>query len=141
MSITVFLVDDHTIVRDGLRMLLEAEQDMVVVGEAGNGREAVEKVTQLRPDVVVTDIAMPEMNGIEAAEHIREICPSTRVIILSMYSTTEYILRALQAGARGYLLKESAGSELINAVRSVSGGDHYLSPKVMDRVPIELGVV
>ncbi len=134
MSITVFLADDHAVVRDGLRFLLEAQQDIEVVGDAANGREAVRLVTQLRPDVVILDIAMPELNGIEAAGQICEACPSSQIIILSMYSTTEHIFRALQAGARGYLLKESAGIEVVNAVRAVHAGRRYLSQKISDQV-------
>jgi len=134
MSITVFLADDHAVVRDGLRFLLEAQQDIEVVGDAANGRDAVRQVAQLNPAVVILDIAMPELNGIEAAGQIRETCPSTQVIILSMYSTAEHVFRALQAGARGYLLKESAGIEVVNAVRAVHLGRRYLSQKISDQV-------
>jgi DNA-binding NarL/FixJ family response regulator len=134
MSITVFLADDHAVVRDGLRFLLEAQNDIEVVGDAPNGRDAVRQVAQLRPDVAVVDIAMPDLNGIEATRQIREICPSTQVIILSMHSTTEHVFRALQAGARGYLLKESAGVEVVNAVRAVHAGRRHLSEKISDQV-------
>ena len=134
MSITVFLVDDHAIVRDGLRLILEAEGDIEVVGHAANGREAVHQVPQLRPDVVVMDIAMPEMNGTEATQQIRETCPSTQIVILSMHNTTEYAFHALRAGARGYLLKESAGVEVVKAVRVVHAGHRYLSQKILDKV-------
>ena len=134
MSITVFLADDHAVVRDGLRFLLEAHQDIQVIGDAANGREAVRQVTELCPDVVVMDIAMPELNGIEAARQVHELCPSTQVVMLSMHSTAEYVFRALHAGARGYLLKESAGIELINAVRTVYGGHRYLSQKISDQM-------
>jgi DNA-binding NarL/FixJ family response regulator len=130
MSITVFLADDHAVVRDGLRVLLEAQPDIRVIGDAADGRETVRRVTRLCPDVVVLDIAMPELNGIEAAREITQACPSTQVIILSMHSTTEHIFRALQAGAHGYLLKESAGIEVVNAVRAVHAGHRYLSPKI-----------
>lgn len=134
MTITVFLVDDHAVVRDGLRLLLEAQDNIKVIGDAANGREAVQQVEQLHPDVVVMDIAMPELNGIEATRQIREACPSAQVIVLSMHATTEHIFRALQAGARGYLLKESAGVEVINAVRTVHAGHRYLSQKISDKV-------
>ncbi len=134
MSITVFLVDDHAIVRDGLRLILEAEGDIEVVGHAANGREAVHQVPQLCPDVVVMDIAMPEMNGNEATRQIHETCPATQIVILSMHDTTEYAFRALQAGARGYLLKESAGVEVVKAVRVVHAGHRYLSQKILDKV-------
>lgn len=95
MSITVFLADDHAVVRDGLRFLLEAQQDIQVIGDAANGREAVRQITELCPDVVVMDIAMPELNGIEAARQVHELCPSTQVVMLSMHSTAEYVFRAL----------------------------------------------
>ena len=134
MTITVFLVDDHAVVRDGLRLLLEAQDDIKVIGDAANGREAVQQVEQLHPDVVVMDIAMPELNGIEATRQIREVCPSAQVVVLSMHYTSEHIFRALQAGARGYLLKESAGIEVINAVRTVHAGQRYLSQKISDKV-------
>ena len=104
--IKVLLADDHAVVRDGLRVLLEAQSDISVVGDVANGREAVRFVLQQHPDVVVLDIAMPELNGIEATQQIHDGSPSTPVLILSMHSTTEHIFRALQAGARGYLLKE-----------------------------------
>jgi DNA-binding NarL/FixJ family response regulator len=132
MTITVFLADDHAVVRDGLRFLLEAQPDIKVVGDAANGREAVRRVVQLCPDVVVLDIAMPELNGIEAARGICRDCPSARIVILSMHSTAEHVFRALQAGALGYLLKESAGIELVNAVRAVHAGRRYLSRKISD---------
>ncbi len=134
MTITVLLADDHAVVRDGLQLLLEAQGDIKVVGDAANGHEAVHQVERLRPDVVVMDIAMPELNGIEATQQIREGCPSAQVVILSMHYTSEHIFRALQAGARGYLLKESAGIEVVNAVRTVQAGHRYLSQKISDKV-------
>jgi len=132
MSISIFLADDHAVVRDGLRALLEAQPDMRVIGDAANGRDTVRQVAQLCPDVVVLDIAMPELNGIEAAREIAQVSPATQVIILSMHSTTEHIFQALQAGVRGYLLKESAGIEVVNAVRAVHTGQRYLSQKISD---------
>ena len=134
MSIHVFLADDHAVVRDGLRFLLEAQPDITVVGDAANGRDAVRLVEQLRPDVVIMDIAMPELNGIEAARRVGELCPTARVMILSMHSTSEHIFRALQAGVQGYLLKESAGVEVVNAVRSLHAGQRYLSQKISNQV-------
>jgi DNA-binding NarL/FixJ family response regulator len=134
MTIRVFLADDHTVVREGLRAYLEAQPDIEVVGEAGDGREAVEQITEIVPDVAVVDIGMPEINGIEATGMINELCPDTGVVILSMHSTNEYVFRALQAGATGYVLKESAGKELINAVHAVRAGHHYLSQKIADQV-------
>jgi two-component system, NarL family, response regulator NreC len=134
MSIRIFLADDHMLVRDGLRFILEAQKDMEIVGEASNGRETIDLVRQLRPDVVVLDIAMPEMNGIEAAEQIRSTCQETKVVILSMHSTSEHIYRALRAGAKGYLLKESAGKEVVDAIRTVSNGQRFLSHKITNLV-------
>jgi DNA-binding NarL/FixJ family response regulator len=134
MSITVFLVDDHAVVRDGLRYLLEAQPDIKVIGDAANGREALRLIAQLCPDVAILDIAMPDLNGIEAAHKICKECPPTKVIILSMHSADEHVTRALQAGALGYVLKESAGIEVVNAVRAVHAGHHYLSQKLSDRL-------
>lgn len=134
MTITVFLADDHSVVSDGLRLLLELQQDIRVVGNAANGRDAVRQVTELGPDIVVMDIAMPELNGIEATSMIRAKSPHTQVIILSMLSDAEHIFRALQAGARGYVLKASAGKEVVGAVRAVHAGRRYLSQKIAETV-------
>jgi DNA-binding NarL/FixJ family response regulator len=134
MSITVLLADDHGVVRDGLRILLEAQNDINVIGIAANGRQAVQQALQLNPEVVVMDIAMPELNGIEATRQIHEASPTIKIVILSMHSTAEYIFNALQAGALGYLLKESAGSEVVNAVRSVYLGRRYLSQKITESI-------
>jgi len=128
--ISVLLADDHAVVRDGLRALLEAQADIEVVGDAANGREVLRLAQQLHPDVVVMDIAMPELNGVEATQQMHDAYPSTQVLILSMHSTTEHIFRALQAGARGYLLKDSAGAEVVDAVRVVHAGRRYLSQKI-----------
>ncbi|MFQ6102095.1 MAG: response regulator [Anaerolineae bacterium] len=133
-KIRVFLADDHAVVRDGLRFLLEAQDDIEVIGAAANGRDAVRQVAKLRPDVVIVDIAMPDLNGIEATWQIRETCPSAQVIILSMHSTSEHVFRALQAGARGYLLKESAGIEVVTAVRAVHAGRRHLSQRISDQM-------
>ena len=132
--IRIVLADDHAVVRDGLRVLLQAQPDIEVVGDAANGREAMRLTQQLHPDVVVMDIAMPELNGIEATLQIHDVAPATQVLILSMHSTTEHIFRALQAGARGYLLKDSAGAEVVEAVRVVHAGRRYLSPKIASTV-------
>jgi DNA-binding NarL/FixJ family response regulator len=128
--IKALLVDDHAVVRDGLRALLQAQPDMEVVGDASNGRDAVSQARQLHPDVVVMDIAMPTMNGVEATYQVRHACPAAQVLILSMHYTPEHIFQGLQAGARGYLLKESAGAEVVEAVRAVHSGDRYLSRKI-----------
>ena len=134
MTITVFLADDHAVVRDGLSFLLDAEPDIAVVGAAADGRQAANQVAQLCPDIVIMDIAMPELNGIDATREIGTICPSVRVIILSMYVTTEHVMRALQAGACGYLIKEAAGAEVVEAVRTVQSGHRYLSNQITDRL-------
>ncbi|HRR40947.1 MAG TPA: response regulator transcription factor [Syntrophales bacterium] len=134
MNINVLIADDHAIVRDGLRYLLEAQGDIKVVGEAATGREALKKVNELKPDIVIMDIVMAELNGIEATEQICRYHPSTRVIMLSMRSSTEPILRSLKAGASGYLLKEAAGRELVTAIYAVHEGKRYLSNKVSDQM-------
>ena len=130
MPIEVFLADDHAVMRDGLRLLLEAHHDLRVVGEAATGRETVRLVSAACPDVVLMDIAMPDLNGIEATRQARAQCPDTQVVMLSMYSTDEHISRAFQAGAIGYVLKESAGVDVVAAVRAASVGRQYLSPKI-----------
>jgi DNA-binding NarL/FixJ family response regulator len=132
MSISVFLADDHRILRDGLRMLLEAQHDIRVVGEAEEGRQAVCGVLSSKPNIVLMDITMPELNGIEATRKIQEELPAAKVVILSVHADSEHVYRAFQAGARGYLLKESAGSEVVDAVRSVNGGQRYLSQKLVE---------
>jgi DNA-binding NarL/FixJ family response regulator len=134
MTITVFLADDHTVVREGLRAYLDAQPDIRAIGEAGDGREAVEQICDLKPDVGVLDIGMPQVNGIEATRQICRRCPSVGVVILSMHSTNEYVFRALKAGARGFVIKESAGRELIDAVRTVHAGHRYLSRKLSDQL-------
>ena len=128
--ITVVLADDHTVLRDGLRYLLEAAGDIEIVSTASNGQEAVEQVTLHCPDVVLMDISMPVMNGIEATKEVRAACPNTKVAILSMHHTSEYVQRAMQAGAHGYVLKDSAGAEVIAAVRALYEGNRYFSQKI-----------
>ncbi|MHB0936811.1 MAG: response regulator [Armatimonadota bacterium] len=134
MNICVLLADDHTMVREGLRMILESQPDITVVGEAADGREAVRLTSRLHPDVVIMDIAMPELNGIEATRTIREQGSDARVIILSMHLSSEFVARALRAGALGYLLKVSASTELITAVRTVMQGQRYLCQHVKDNL-------
>jgi len=126
----ILLADDHVVVRKGLRFVLDREPDMEVVGEAGDGKQAVDLVQQLSPEVVVMDIAMPRLGGIDATSQIVKKHPALGVIILSMYSDEEYIVRALSAGAKGYLLKDSAEEELVQAVRSVSNGRPFFSPAI-----------
>ena len=134
MAIKVFLADDHAIVREGLRLILESEGDIKVVGEASNGRQAVREVRKDCPDVVVMDISMPELEGIEATRQIREACHSTKVIILSVYSTAEHIARALEAGVKGYLLKEVAGQEVVKALRAVHAGRRYFCESISEKM-------
>jgi DNA-binding NarL/FixJ family response regulator len=127
MQITVLLADDHAVVRDGLRVLLEQSADFRVVGEAADGLEAVHLTQKLKPDVVIMDITMRELNGVEAARLLRDKCQATRVVMLSMHSNSEHVFRALEAGAAGFVLKESAGEEVAAAVRAVHAGQRYLS--------------
>ncbi|HEX6547046.1 MAG TPA: response regulator transcription factor [Bryobacteraceae bacterium] len=130
MPLRILLADDHTIMRNGLRLLLERQSDFAVVAEAENGRQAVELAARENPDIVIMDIGMPVLNGIEAAKRISADQPRTAVVILSMHSDESYILRALKSGARGYLLKDSAEADLIGAVRAVAAGKAFFSPAV-----------
>lgn len=130
MNVRILVADDHAVIRDGLRMILEAKSDLSVVGTAANGRDAVTRAAELMPDVVLMDIAMPVLNGIEATRMISKASRAVRVIILSMHHTAEHIFRALQAGARGYLLKESTGSEVVQAVQTVMQGKNYFGQGV-----------
>jgi DNA-binding NarL/FixJ family response regulator len=139
MSITLFIADDHAIMREGLAALLESK-GLKVLGSAGSGREAVAQVRMLKPDVVVMDISMPDMNGIEAARQIRDADAGCQVVILSMHSTAEHVFHALEAGVRGYILKESAGQEIVDAVLMVVGGRRYLSPKVASIVADQIAM-
>ena len=129
-KLKILLADDHVVMRTGLRALLERQPNLEVVGESENGREAIELVASLRPDVVVMDVGMPVLNGIEATKTIVTQHPTTAVVILSMYVDESYIMRALKAGARGYLLKDSAPADLIGAIQAVSQNKSFFSPKV-----------
>jgi len=133
-KIRILLADDHVMVRQGFRMILAAQPDMEIVGEAGNGREALELAEKLQPDVVVMDVAMPELNGIEATRRLAASSPRTRVLALSMYKDSVYVREILRAGARGYLLKDAIDRDLLAAVRAVAGGEGYLSPAVSEAV-------
>lgn len=135
-QIRIVLADDHTVIRSGLKLLLERQPDLIVAGEAENGREAVEAADRLRPAVMVLDIAMPMLNGIEATRQIVAAHPSISVVILSMHSDEGYVMRALNAGAKAYLLKDSAEADLIRAVRAVNEGKSFFSPAV-SRVLLE----
>jgi DNA-binding NarL/FixJ family response regulator len=128
--IRILLADDHTIVRDGLRSLVERQADMVVVGEAGDGRECVQLAAQHTPDVVMMDVAMPEMNGIEAARRVLADNPKTAVVMLSMHRDESYVLRSLKAGAKAYLLKDSPRDDVLAAIRAAAEGRSWLSGKV-----------
>lgn len=129
-KIRVFLAEDHTIVRKGIRSLLDGQPDVEVIGEAANGREAVEQAEKLQPDIVLMDITMPELNGLEATRRIKKDFPHIKVLVLTMYTNEEYIHQLLQAGASGYLDKHTAPNELLLAIQSVSRGDPFLSPSI-----------
>ena len=127
-KIKVLLVDDHAIMRDGIRALLSIHDDIKIVGEASEGQEAIEKTQDLSPDVVVMDVAMPDMDGIEATRRIRKQSPKVKVIVLTQYDNKEYVLSAIKAGAAGYVPKRALGSELVSAVRAVNRGESFLYP-------------
>jgi DNA-binding NarL/FixJ family response regulator len=128
--VRILLADDHTIVRQGLARLLEEQSDLKVVGEATNGQTAVDQALALRPDIIIMDIAMPRMNGIEAAKRIRKQSPKTKILILSMYSHEHYIHELLETGVSGYLLKDSSGRDIIKAIRSAMKNETFLSPTI-----------
>ena len=133
-KIRVLIADDHTVLRDGIRALLNVHEDMEVVGDAEDGVEAVEKATQLKPDVVLMDIAMPRLGGLEAALELRQRKLPTKVIVLTQYDNKEYVLQMLKAGAAGYILKKAAGTELVSAIRAVHAGESFLHPSVAKTV-------
>lgn len=130
MPTKVILVDDHKIVRDGLRSLLEKQSDMEVIAEAENGRQAVQLARKLAPQVIIMDVALPDLNGIEAAAQIKAEVPAVKILFLSMHSDRRFVTRALQAGASGYLIKDCAWDELVGAIRSVVANRVYLSPAI-----------
>ncbi len=134
MAIRIVLAEDHVMTRQGLRTMLERQGDMEVVGEASNGRDAIALVRDNRPDVVVMDITMPVLNGMEATHHIHKECPGTKVVILSMHASHEHIAGVLRAGATGYVLKDSPFEELVHAIRVAVSGGTFLSPKVTSMV-------
>jgi len=133
-KIRILLADDHAVVRQGFKMILAAQPDMEIVGEAGNGRDALDLAGQFQPDVAVMDVAMPELNGIEATRRLADVSPRTRVLALSMHKDSVYVREILRAGARGYLLKDSIASDLLAAVRAIARGEGYISPGVSDAV-------
>jgi DNA-binding NarL/FixJ family response regulator len=128
--IRVLLADDHRVVRQGFRLILSQQPDVEVVGEASGGREAVEMCLQLEPNVVIMDIGMPDINGVEATRLVRQNCPRTAVLILSMHKNAVYVRETLRAGAKGYLLKDAIDNDLLAAVRSLARGEGFLSPEV-----------
>jgi len=134
MTVAVLLADDHPIVRQGLRHLLEAEPDVKIVGEASDGLQAVQLAEKFRPNVLIVDIMMPGLNGLEVVRQVKERSPATCSIVLSMQSADVYVVEALKAGALGYVLKETGPSELVNAVQQVLQGQRYLSPRLSERL-------
>ncbi len=137
MSVTkarILIVDDHAMLREGMRTLLSPEKDFEIVGEATNGEEAVRLAGELKPDIVIMDIVMPVMNGVEATRQIRQLYPDVAVLVLSAFSDIRYIVDLLEAGARGYLLKSSAGKELVKAIRAVRAGESVLDPEVTHKL-------
>jgi two-component system, NarL family, response regulator NreC len=131
--INIMLADDHPIVRQGLRALLESEQNFHLVGEAGDGLEAVRLAIRLKPDVLITDVMMPGLNGLEVTRQVTKSLPQTKVVILSMYTDDSYVLEALKNGATGYVLKDSQATDLVQAIREVAAGRRYLSPPLSER--------
>lgn len=132
MKIRVVVADDHAIIREGLRVMLGNQPDMEVVGTATNGREAIRLVDEYEPDVAVMDISMPQLNGIEAIQQMLPRHPHMQVVVLSIHETKPYVFRAMKAGAKGYLIKETAGLEVVDAVRAVHRGERYLSQRITD---------
>ena len=137
-TIRVLLAEDHVVVRQGTRQLLERESDFDIVGEAGDGEEAVRLASQLKPDVIIMDVAMPKLSGIEATKQIKAVLPSTSVLVLTGYDYDEYIFSMLEAGAAGYLLKNVSGDELIGAVRAVYSGEPMMHPAVLRKMMTRL---
>jgi len=133
-KIRILIADDHTLVREGTRQRLEREEDFEVVGEAGDGEEAVRLANQLKPDVAIMDVAMPNLNGIEATKRIKASRPATAILVLSAYDNDQYIYAALEAGANGYLLKNARGQQLVDAIRDVKAGEVVLDPHVARKV-------
>jgi DNA-binding NarL/FixJ family response regulator len=130
----IVIAEDHTILREGLRSLLSSSPDLEIVGEAGDGREAVRCVEKLKPDLILTDLSMPRMNGMEAIREIKKQSPKTKILVLTVHKTEEYILATLKAGADGYLLKDSTHHELMMGVKNVLNGKHYISPEISEKV-------
>jgi DNA-binding NarL/FixJ family response regulator len=136
--IKILLADDHTVLSDGLSILIESQADTRVIAVATDGRQAVSLAQELSPDLVLMDVSMPGLNGIEAARQIHAASPHIHLLMLSMHADMEYVHRSLKAGAQGYILKESAGAEVLQAIRAVLGGKTYFSPKITDKLLVNL---
>jgi two-component system response regulator NreC len=132
--VKVFLVDDHMVVREGLKTLITAQPDMAVLGEASNGESALQQIQDCRPDVVIVDISMPELNGIQTTERLKQLCPEVKVLVLSVHDDTSYLRQMLAVGAAGYVLKHTAADALIQAIRIVAAGGLYLEPSLAEHV-------
>ncbi|MDQ3754135.1 MAG: response regulator transcription factor [Acidobacteriota bacterium] len=134
MKLRVMLADDHEMIREGLRLLVNSQADMETVGEAENGRKAVALAQELRPDVIVMDVSMPELNGLEATKRLRTLCPDSKILSLTRHTERAYLQQLLEAGASGYLLKQSASQELLRAIRAVAAGQKYLDPAMTEHL-------
>ena len=132
-KLRILLADDHKVVRDGLRLLIDGQRDMRVVGEAGNGKEALQQARDLKPDVVVMDLSMPELNGLQATERLKAERPEVKVVALTVHEDPSYLLQLCKAGAVGYVLKRSAGDDLIHAIRTVAGGGLHFDPTLASK--------
>jgi two-component system response regulator NreC len=133
-NVNVFLVDDHMVVREGLKTLIMAQPDMAVIGEASNGEAALPQILDCRPDVVIMDISMPELNGVQTTEQLKQLCPEVKVLVLSVHDDTTYLRQMLAVGAAGYILKHTAADALIQAIRIVAAGGLYLEPSLAEHV-------
>lgn len=133
-KLRVFLTDDHPIVREGLRTLVNAQSDMEVVGEASDGSEALDRVPETQPDIVVMDVSMPRLNGVQATQHLRHSFPQAKILVLTVHEDRSYLRQFLEAGASGYVLKRAASHDLINALRAVAAGGTYLDPVVTEKL-------
>jgi DNA-binding NarL/FixJ family response regulator len=133
-KLRILLAEDHETVREGIRMIVNAQADMEVVGEASDGREAVARATELLPDIVVMDVSMPQLNGLKATEKMRQVCPQVKILSLTRHTDDGYLQQLLRAGASGYVLKQSAPSELLRAIRAIAAGGKYLDPAVAGKV-------
>lgn len=133
-TVNVFLVDDHMVVREGLKTLISAQPDMAVIGEAGDGASALQQIQDCQPDVVIMDVSMPELNGVQTTERLKQLCPDVKVLVLSVHDDTSYLRQMLAVGAAGYILKHTAADALIQAIRIVAAGGLYLEPSLAEHV-------